>query len=196
MTNNEFWAQSYQSYLHLLGLAQLDKGLVDRVDLSGVVQTTLLEAFQQSTPDLVDEEQRRVWLRRLFLNNLLDALRKLRAHKRDIRSEVPLDQAIGNSAARLHEFLASDESTPSIKAMRNERADSLLKAIAELPQSQREAIELHHLRGLSLAAVANQMQRPKGAVAALIYRGMQGLRSSSTIQSASGNELRNKAESP
>jgi RNA polymerase sigma-70 factor (ECF subfamily) len=182
MSQHEFWAESFRDYLHVLGLAQLDKDLIDKVDLSGVVQTTMLEAFQHTAAVPVDELEQRIWLRRLFMNNLLDSLRKLRTQKRDVGSEVPLDRPIGNSELRLQASLASDASTPSVKAMKNEQADLLLRAIADLPAVQRQAIELHHLQSLSLEEISCRMERPKGAVAALIYRGMQALRANGSLQ--------------
>ncbi len=182
MSQQEFWAESHRDYLYLLGLAQLDKGLVDRVDLSGVVQMTMLEAFEQTSCAPVDADEQRVWLRRIFLNNLLDSLRKLRSQKRDIGAEVPLNRSIGDSASRLQAWLASDESTPSVKAMRNERADQLLQAISRLPPSQRQAVQLHHLQGLPLEEISQRMNRPKGAIAALIYRGMQSMRASAELE--------------
>lgn len=181
MSRQDFWADSYRDYLRLLGLAQLDKDLVDKVDLSDIVQTTMLEAFQHTGPVSAAEQDQRIWLRRLFLNNLLDALRRLRTQKRDIRSEIPLDRSIGNSASRLQTWLASDESTPSVKAMKSEQADILLQAISELPAAQREAIQLHHLQALSLEEISCRMERPKGAIAALIYRGTQALRSNRAL---------------
>lgn len=182
MSQHEFWAESYRDYLHLLGLAQLEKDLIDKVDLSGIVQTTMLEAFQHAARVSTDEQDRRIWLRRLFLNNLLDSLRKLRTQKRDIGSEVPLDRSIGNSASRAQAWLACEESTPSAKMMRSEQADLLLQAISELPETQREAIQMHHLQALSLEEISCRMQRPKGAIAALIYRGMQSLRSNGSLR--------------
>ena len=80
------------------------------------------------------------------------------------------------TSLRLGSWLASDQSTPSQQAMRHEQLLALAAALARLPDEQRQAIELHHLRGLPLAEVAVQMQRTKGAVAALIFRGVKRLR--------------------
>jgi RNA polymerase sigma factor (sigma-70 family) len=47
--------------------------------------------------------------------------------------------------------------------------------LACLTAEQREAIELHHLKGLPLEEIGQRMGRKKGAVAGLIFRGKQRL---------------------
>ena len=60
--------------------------------------------------------------------------------------------------------------------MREERLLEVAEALAGLPDNQREAIELHHLRGCSLADAARQMGRTTASVAGLIRRGLITLR--------------------
>ncbi|KAA5541739.1 sigma-70 family RNA polymerase sigma factor [Roseiconus nitratireducens] len=172
------WPEQHRDYLHLLGRAQLDPELIAKIDLSGIVQTTMLEAYQtrQTVPDV--SAARLPWLRRVFMNNLLDELRKLRTQKRRLSREWSIQESIGRSTLRLEACLAAEQTSPSETAARNEMTHLLLEAIAELPEGQREAIELHHLESLPLAEIARRMNRPKGAVAALIYRGMKSLKSS------------------
>jgi len=52
----------------------------------------------------------------------------------------------------------------------------LAEAIADLPEEQRAAIELHHLKGCALADVAAQMGRSTASVAGLVRRGLVRLR--------------------
>ena len=52
----------------------------------------------------------------------------------------------------------------------------LLYFPAECPADQRQAVELHHLQGSSLAEVAHHLGRSKGAVAQLLFRGLRRLR--------------------
>lgn len=176
MIEEDFWAERHRDYLRLLGLAQLSPGAQAKIDLSGVIQTTMLEARQNENLAKPGAQQQLPWLRRVFLNNLLDALRKRRARRRDMRREVSLDDPVEQSASRLEIYLQATESSPSVKAIRLERAELLLHAIAGLPEDQRTAVELHHLQELPLEQIATTMNRPKGAVAALIYRGMKKLR--------------------
>ncbi len=169
--------EQYREYLGLLGRLQLDDQLAAKVDVSGVVQTTMLEAYQQAAKwESLDEDARSAWLRRVFANNLLDEIRRFRAQSRDVYREQPLDHAMDDSASRLNDWLESQQSSPSQKAIRNEQAVRLATALSCLTPPQREAIECHHLKKMSLAEVGRRMNRDKGAVAALIYRGTRRLR--------------------
>lgn len=172
-TSAEF--EAYREYLRLLGRMQLDDKMAGKVDVSGVVQMTLLEASQGGWRD-VSEEHRVAWLRRIFAHNLLDEIRKFRSQARDVERERSLEQAMEQSASRLNQFLACAQSTPSQNAIQTEEAIRLANALACLPTAQRQAIELHHFQGLPLEEISRQMKRTKGAVAALIFRGITRLR--------------------
>jgi RNA polymerase sigma-70 factor (ECF subfamily) len=52
----------------------------------------------------------------------------------------------------------------------------LAQALAELPDDQRAAVELKHLKGYSLEEVARQLGRTKASVAGLLFRGLRRLR--------------------
>mgnify|MGYP001814847067 CR=1 FL=1 len=169
--------EQYREYLALLGRLQLDEQLAGKVDVSGVVQVTMLEAHREAFAwETWEEEARMAWLRRVFANNLLDEIRRFRAKSRDASREQSLDQAMEQSVSRLNDWLVSQESSPSQSAMRNEQAVRLATALGCLSASQREAIALHHLKGIPLAEVGKRMNRNKGAVAALILRGTKRLR--------------------
>ena len=93
---------------------------------------TLLEASETEWAALSDEA-RVSWLRRIFANNLLDEVRKFRTQARDVERERSLEQAMEQSASRLNHWLASEQSTPSQKAVRAEEELRLAKALACLP---------------------------------------------------------------
>ncbi|HLJ94973.1 MAG TPA: sigma factor-like helix-turn-helix DNA-binding protein [Gemmataceae bacterium] len=52
----------------------------------------------------------------------------------------------------------------------------MAESLAKLPADQRQAVERHHLQGCPQAEVARHMNRSKGAVAALLFRGLTKLR--------------------
>ena len=72
--------------------------------------------------------------------------------------------------------MAAEQSSPSEHAMRHEQLIRLTEALTRLPEDQRQAVELHHFKDLPLAAIAEQMGRSKGAVAALLFRALGRLR--------------------
>jgi RNA polymerase sigma-70 factor (ECF subfamily) len=171
--------ERFREYLHLLARLQLAPRLQGKVDPSGVVQQTLLEAHvaMASFPRSGEAEQA-AWLRQILANNLKDEVRKFSTKARDVARERSLQAAIEASSQRIELWMAADQSSPSEHAMRHERTARLANALALLPEDQRNAVELHHLMGLPLAAVAERLGRSKGAIAALIFRGLKKLRES------------------
>jgi RNA polymerase sigma-70 factor (ECF subfamily) len=171
--------ERFRAYLGLLARLEVAPALRDKVDLSGVIQQTLLEAHQalRDHPDrLRVEAETAAWLRSILSHNLADALRRLSADKRDIRREWSLDAALDQSASRLERWLAAEQSSPSQQAIRQEELLRMVESLAELPASQRRAIELHHLRGLPLSEIAAELGTTKAAVAGLLHRGLKTLR--------------------
>jgi RNA polymerase sigma-70 factor (ECF subfamily) len=169
--------EKFRSYLDLLARQQTGHRLGAKVDLSGVVQQTLLEAHQAySLLEPLDEAQKAGWLRRALANNLADEFRKLATGKRDAGREQSLQAALDQSASRLEGLLPADQSTPSQQVQRTELMLQVARALAELPAAQRQAIEYHHLQGLSLPEAAAAMGSTKPAVAGLLHRGLKKLR--------------------
>jgi RNA polymerase sigma-70 factor (ECF subfamily) len=171
--------ERFRAYLGLLARLEIAPRLRDKVDLSGVVQQTLLEAHQGLNDDLArpkTEAETTAWLRSILSHNLADVLRKLKARKRDIRREWSLDQALDQSASRLEHWLAAPQSSPSQHAIRQEELLRMAETLATLPEGQRRAIELHHLQGWPLAEIAAELETTKAAVAGLLHRGLKNLR--------------------
>jgi RNA polymerase sigma-70 factor (ECF subfamily) len=169
--------ERFREYLSLVVRLQLNPRLQGKVDLSGVVQQTLLEAhlaLERLRSHSVGE--RIAWLRQILANNLRDEVRKLGTAARDVTRELSLDAALDTSSSRLEAWLAANESSPSHQAIREEQLLALAHALARLPVEQRQAIELHHLQNWPLADVARHLDRSKGAAAALLFRGLKKLR--------------------
>jgi RNA polymerase sigma-70 factor (ECF subfamily) len=169
--------ERFREYLSLLARMQVDVRMQGRIDVSGVVQQTLLEAHQALAQLRGQSEaQQAAWLRRILANNLADEMRKLGTGKRDVARERSFEEAVEASSVRLQGWLAADQSSPSQQVQRQERSLRLAEALAELPQTQRQAVELHHLQGRSLAEVAAELGCSKPAVAGLLHRGLKKLR--------------------
>jgi RNA polymerase sigma-70 factor, ECF subfamily len=171
--------ERFRAYLILLARLEIAPRLRDKVDLSGVVQQTLLEAHQ----GLINypggpktEAEITAWLRSILSHNLADVLRKLTTRKRDVRREWSLEQALDQSTSRLEQWLTVDQSSPSQRVMRQEEILRMAATLATLPEGQRRAIELHHLQGWPLAEIAAELSTTKAAVAGLLHRGLKNLR--------------------
>jgi RNA polymerase sigma-70 factor (subfamily 1) len=168
--------ERFRAYLHLLTRLGLDPRLRGKVDLSGVVQETLLEAFQAWEQfERLAEADKPPWLRRLLANNLKDAIDKLRTQKRDVQRECSLDPALEASSTRLQGWLTSDDASPSANAICHENQLRVAWALGQLSEDRRTAVELHSLQRLTLDETARLMGRTKGAVAQLVSRGIQDL---------------------
>jgi RNA polymerase sigma-70 factor (ECF subfamily) len=166
----------FREYLRLLARLELGANLAGKIDLSGVVQQTLLEAYQARADFPSFHAQQAAWLRRALANNLTDEIRRLRTRGQERVTEMSLEQAIEASSARLEALLAREEPTPGREAAQQEQLSRLAIALLQLGDDQRKAIELHHLQGISLAEVGDRMSRSREAVAGLVFRGLKHLR--------------------
>jgi RNA polymerase sigma-70 factor (ECF subfamily) len=120
------------------------------------------------------EEEVLAYLRRVLRNNLLDAVRKFAGGPE--RDEAALCRGLQESSLRLEAWLAAAHSTPSERAARHEELGRLAEALAGLPATQRQAVELKYLHGASVADVSRMMGLSESAVGGLLRRGMSALR--------------------
>ena len=125
-----------------------------------------------------DEQSLLAWLRQVLKNVLVDEYRRLHRDRRDIRREQQLlESGVDASAAGLQACLAADQTSPSLAAVRNERLLLLADALVQLPTEQREVVVQRYLEGRSVASIADSLGRTVPAVAALLRRGLEQLRS-------------------
>lgn len=167
----------YADYLRLLARLQLVPRLRAKLDASDIVQQTLLQAHASRNQFRGRSEAELVgWLRTILANTLAGAARRFSAEARDLARERSLGDALAESSARLEGLLAAEQSSPSERAVRGEELLHLARALAELPEDQRQVVELHHLKGLPVAEVAQAVGRTKPAVMGLLFRGLKKLR--------------------
>jgi RNA polymerase sigma-70 factor (ECF subfamily) len=107
---------------------------------------------------------------------MASAGRRFGAEARWVGRERSLEAAMDQSSARLEAFLAGGRSSPSAQAVRQEQLLGLAHALARLPDDQRAAVELKHLKGCSLDEVGRRLGRTKASVAGLLFRGLRRLR--------------------
>jgi RNA polymerase sigma-70 factor (ECF subfamily) len=167
--------ERFRTYLGLLARLQLDPRLRGLVDPSDLVQQTLLKAHENWGQHRgTTAEERAAWLRAILARELAQAIRKV--DRRQEHRRISLERALGESSARLEAWLQSDSTSPSGRAERQEQLLRLAEALARLPGDQRTALELHHLQGLPVPEVGQQMGRSAASVAGLLRRGLAELR--------------------
>jgi RNA polymerase sigma-70 factor (ECF subfamily) len=171
------WPERFRSYLRLLARMQLDERLRSKLDPSDIVQQTLLQAHRamgefrgQSDAEMA------AWLRQILARNLSHAVRDFGRDKRNVNRERSQQAAVDASSARLEAWLAAEQSSPSQQALRNEQVLELCDALEQLPDAQREAVQLHYWQGCTLAEIAARLDRTPTAAAGLLKRGMRKLR--------------------
>ncbi len=165
--------QTFRQYMSIIAEHGLQGEMQAKVGRSDVVQETFLEAqrdfesFRGQT-----REQFEAWLRRLLLNNLLNCRRKFReTQKRACSREVPLE----SYDSRQPTELASDDTSPSGRAIRNEEAVRLEQAMSNLPEHYQIVIKLRNHQRLSFVEIGKRMDRSPDNARMLWSRAFESL---------------------
>ncbi|MFO0966937.1 MAG: sigma-70 family RNA polymerase sigma factor [Gemmataceae bacterium] len=157
-----------RAQLLILAKAQIGPKLRARgVDPSDIVHETLYQALRdRASVHTTTQAGLEAWVRGILFNRIKDAAKKAGANW------VPLEQ----SSQRLQDLLAASNSSPSERAMMREMLARLGDALERLPGDQRTAVEIKHLHGWRVRAIAAEMGRSEVAVAGLLRRGLKTLR--------------------
>ena len=169
--------EDHRDYLLRLVRLQLGSRLRAKLDASDVVQQAILHAHERRGQFRGRTEgEWLAWLRAILANALAAAFRRLDTRARDPGRERSLEAELERSASRMEVLLAADQTSPSERAVRGEELRRLAHAIARLPEDQRRVVELHYLKGLAVADVAEQIGRTRPAAVGLLFRGLRRLR--------------------
>lgn len=167
----------YRGYLRVLAQG-VGQGLQSKVDPSDIVQQTLLDAYRAlASYRGSTEAEKMAWMRRILQRNVWHAVRHFSRDKRDVNREQAIAAALQGSSIRIEKLLEGQGPSPSDEIIRQEKLLAICDAVQQLPADQQRAVELHHLQGLPVSAVASEMDRSVTAVAGLLKRGLKALRS-------------------
>ena len=141
------------------------------LDVDDILQVSFMEAFLRGrTLTNVTPESFGAWMRKVVRNNLRDAIRGLERDKRPDARRRLTHMAGGESARTLMHALADEHQTVSARVVNEESIEQLMAAIETLPASYRLVVREVDLSERSVADVAEEMGRTRGAVHLLRYR--------------------------
>ena len=176
-TNHAEALEPFRNYLEVLARVHLDPSLRGKLDPADLVQQTLLRACT-ALPDVRSQSPEILagWLRKILARTLADTVKHYHRDRRDVDLERSLEADLDRSSSGLADWLAADQTSPSLAAARNEELLLLADALADLPEPQREVVILKHCRGQTLQQIADQLGRSVPSVASLLRRGLEALR--------------------
>lgn len=174
----------YRHFISLLVRARFRGGrMAARVDSSDIVQDVLVRvAGHIGTFEGVDQLAWEAWLRRIAEREVLRQVdRHLGAARRDAGRERPVgvpgtDRDAESPSLLLAGWLEASITSPSLAAVRKERAVLLADALARLPEDYRELLVQRHIEERPFDEIAEQMQRSPGAVRTMWVRALRKLK--------------------
>ena len=137
----------------------------DPEEAADALQDALISAFRRADQFRGDSAVT-TWLHRIVVNASLDRLRR-----RSVRSSVPLpeDDTAGGAAANATPVGRGGAPTDPIEVRETQLL--IARALADLPESQREAIVLVDVEGYSIEEAATILGCPPGTVKSRCSRG-------------------------
>jgi len=146
----------------------ISRYLRDPSEIMDVAQDAFLKAYR-ALPGFRGESAFYTWLYRIAINTVKNHLvaRGRRPPGDDVEAEVAEQMDMGG---RLREV-----GTPESHLLSMEIAQTVQRALDELPEDLRTAIVLRELEGLSYEEIANAMECPIGTVRSRIFRAREAI---------------------
>ena len=140
----------------------------DSSEIMDIAQEAFLKAYR-ALPGFRGESAFYTWLYRIAINTVKNHLvaQGRRPPGEDVEAEVAEQMDAG---ARLREV-----GTPESHLLSEEIAQTVQRALDDLPEDLRTAIVLRELEGLSYEEIANAMECPIGTVRSRIFRAREAI---------------------
>jgi RNA polymerase sigma-70 factor (ECF subfamily) len=160
------------SYCLMVAATGLSPGLASKLGASDIVQKSMLEALSRlPTFSGCTEAEIRSWMATIINRNVIDAGRHFRdAKRRSCKRETNLASDERNTQ------LPARCQPPSYAMRRQEEDSALLRAIAQLGEKKRRAVELRFHDGLSHRQIAAALHISEVAARKLCSRAIEDLR--------------------
>ncbi len=157
--------QLYDRYHRLIFSVALnvvgDRGIAEEITLD-----IFTRVWEKAASYEVDKARVTTWMVRMTRNRSIDVLRR-----EDVR---PMRDSIG--WADVANPPATSSRTPEAAAQLSLQQERVRKAVAALPENQKEVLALAYFRGLSQSEIADELDLPLGTVKGRIRSGMGKLR--------------------
>jgi RNA polymerase sigma-70 factor (ECF subfamily) len=140
----------------------------DQAEVFDVTQEAFIKAYR-ALPNFRGESAFYTWLYRVAINTAKNhlAAQARRPPGEDIEADTAEQMDMGAPL--------KDMDTPERLALQREIAETIQKALDDLPQDLRTAITLRELEGLSYEEIAQAMDCPIGTVRSRIFRAREAI---------------------
>jgi len=151
----------YAATLYSLGVRMLG----DTQAAEELVQEVLLRVWRQATSYRKERGAPATWIFGIARNLAIDELRR-----RGTRPQATVDDA----EVQIAQLESGDD--PAEQAYQQMQRDEVVRALGQLPSTQRRVLELAYYSGLSQSEIAAQLGDPLGTVKTRMRSGLQRLR--------------------
>lgn len=107
------------------------------------------------------------WITTIAHRQMIDVLRRRAARPGDVVGAEPGDERLAREAG---------SADTEAEALTNVDGERIRAALAELPDSQRVALELGYFHGLTQSEIAERLDKPLGTIKTYMFQGMRRLR--------------------
>jgi RNA polymerase sigma factor (sigma-70 family) len=153
-------------YAELFGLTY--RVLGDRMETEDTLQEAFFKLSEDTTLQARPDSEVGAWLRRVALNLAFNRLRSAK------RARARLEK-VGRLEGSDEQVFDNDRGGPSNTVVRQEEQAAVRRALAEVPERQRECLLLRH-SGYSYAEIAETLGLAVGSVGVLLARAEHAFR--------------------
>lgn len=147
----------------------LSRFIRDPAEVEDVAQEAFIKAYR-ALPSFRGESAFYTWLYRIGINTAKNYLVAMGRRAPTVSETEHPDGEAGEESGQVPDY-----NTPEHELMSRQIADTVNRAVEELPEELRTAITLRELEGLSYEEIASMMNCPIGTVRSRIFRAREAI---------------------